>query len=144
VKKRKPPKWKLERTVWEWVLAVLRRGVESGLDEEDCAELVELVESLLPRGPGNPADPALTENRARQMAYYYRLLELDGALPKNALADTMKMFDVKRSAVMAARRQHKASLIYGMNPAMRTFWRHWVEQGEWGGRANFRLRLRSK
>jgi hypothetical protein len=48
------------------------------------------------------------------MACYYRLLELGGALSKNALADTMKMFGVKRSAVMAARRQHKAPLIEGM------------------------------
>ena len=102
MKKRKPPKWKLERADWERVLLVLREGAESGsgLDEEECAELVEYVESVLPRGPGNPANPALTENRARQMACYYRLLELGGALSKNALTDTMKMFDVKRSAVM--------------------------------------------
>jgi hypothetical protein len=111
-----------DRPDWGKLLAALAEGARLGLDKDHCRKLHVIAERLS-RGRGRPADPIETQNKAKHLAGYYRLLLLDGALPKNALADTGRVFGATRSAIFAARKRWdqelKKSGFDRMNPALR-------------------------
>jgi hypothetical protein len=113
---------------WDKLLAALGEGAKLGLDKDSCRKLL-VIAGRLSRGRGRPANPIETENKAKHLASYYRLLLLDGALPKNALADTGQLYGATRSAIYAARKRWDPELKKAgfdhMNPAIRGLLRQW-------------------
>jgi hypothetical protein len=125
-----------EQGDWSVLQARLAQGWERPrgirLTRHECKILYEILQGTRKRPRGRQAKPAEVENKARHLATYSLLLELDGEPTEAAVAATERTYGVTRSAVYAARKQHcprmrMIGLDEGMNPEQRKLLRKWFE-----------------
>jgi hypothetical protein len=109
--------------MWEGLLV---RGSEREegihLTRAECWTLLQLLRDGRPRPRGRRP---LMEFKAARIAAYSMLLEADGLPLKAAIADTGQLYNVGRSAVFAARRQHGSQIQKEGLP------RRWREDAKW-------------
>jgi hypothetical protein len=110
-------------SMWEGLLV---RGSERQegihLTRAECWTLLQLLRDVRPTPRGRRSVP---EHKAKHIAAYSMLLESDGLPLKAAIADTGQLYNVGRSAVFAARRQH------GLQIQKEDLPRRWREDAKW-------------